>query len=224
MTKTLQIDIWSDVMCPWCAIGFAQLKKGLDLISDEVTAEIRWHPFELDPEMVPEGKSQDSYLAEKYGRSPAEMVAARLKLHEVGERAGFSFAYAGRGSPPEAMTWNTLLAHKLLLWTLGTAGPAAQTQLKEALFEAHFRYRRNMADLDVLLDIAEAQGLDRAAAEDALVDPDLTLAVHEEEYHAQTMQITGVPAMVVEGKYLISGAHEPQVYADALRRVAAQAG
>ena len=152
------------------------------------------------------------------------MAVNRLKLHDVGERVGFSFAYAGEGTPPEAMTWNTLKAHKLLLWTLATQGPVAQTRLKEAFFDAHFRHRRNMSDTDVLLDIAEAQGLDRAAAETALEDPDLTLAVHEEEYRAQTMQITGVPAMVVEGKDLISGAHEPQVYADALRKVAALPG
>ncbi len=65
MTKTLRIDIWSDVMCPWCAIGYTQLKSGLSLLKGEIEADIRWHPFELDPEMVPEGKTQDTYLAEK---------------------------------------------------------------------------------------------------------------------------------------------------------------
>ncbi|HMT46964.1 MAG TPA: DsbA family oxidoreductase [Novosphingobium sp.] len=218
----LTIDIWSDVMCPWCVIGYSQLQKGLAQLEGEVEAEIRWLPFELNPDMAPEGEGQAEHIARKYGRSPAEAEANREKLLQIGERAGYSFAYAGEGEPPKAMIWNTFQAHKLLKWALVEYGPEAQTRLKRALFDAHFQQRLNMSDPQVLLDVAEAQGLDRAGAEAALADEALGVIIRREEAQAWDMNISGVPAMVVNGKYLIPGAQEPETYANALRRVVAK--
>lgn len=218
----LTIDIWSDVMCPWCIIGYQQLQSGLALLEGEITAELRWHAFELNPDMPPEGEGQAEHIARKYGRTPEQVAANRAQLHGVGESAGYSFAYHGTAPEPPAMMWNTFLAHKLLLWTLIEAGPAAQTRLKRALFDAHFQHRRRIADPQVLLDVAEAVGLDRAGAEAALNDEDLGEAVRAEERQAWDMNISGVPAMVVNGKYLIPGAQEPEVYANALRRAVAR--
>ena len=220
----LTIDIWSDVMCPWCIIGYSQLQKGLAQLDGEVEAEIRWLPFELNPDMPSEGEGQAEHIARKYGRSPAEAEANRDKLLQIGERAGYSFAYAGEGEPPKAMIWNTFQAHKLLKWALIEHGPEVQTRLKRALFDAHFQQRRNMSDPQVLIDVAAEQGLDRAGAEAALADEALGAIVRREEAQAWDMNISGVPAMVVNGKYLIPGAQEPETYANALRRVVAKGG
>jgi predicted DsbA family dithiol-disulfide isomerase len=118
--------------------------------------------------------------------------------------------------------WNTFLAHKLLAWTLDTAGPSAQTRLKQALFDAHFQQRRNVSDPQVLLEIIEDLGLDRAGAEVAVADEALSRRVRQEEAAAWDMNITGVPAMLIQGRFLVPGAQEAEVYANALRRVVAR--
>ncbi len=218
----LTIDIYSDVMCPWCIIGYAQLQKGLAMLEGEVEAEVRWLPFALNPDMPPEGEGQSEHVARKYGRSVEEAEGNRQRLIEIGDRAGYSFAYSGVGDPPKAMIWNTFAAHKLLKWALIEGGAAVQTRLKQALFDAHFQQRRTMSDPDVLVDVAVSVGLDPAGARAALDDPALAQIVRSEEAQAWDMNISGVPAMLVQGKFLIPGAQEPEVYAQALRRVVAK--
>lgn len=218
----LTIDIYSDVMCPWCIIGYAQLQKGLALLEGEVEAEVRWLPFELNPDMPPEGEGQAEHIARKYGRSPQEVESNRGRMVEIGERAGYSFAYTGEGEAPKPMMWNTFAAHKLLKWALIEAGPQKQTELKRALFDAHFQQRRRIGDPEVLADVAAAVGLDRAAARAAIDDEFLGEVVRREQAQAWDMNISGVPAMIVQGRVLIPGAQEPEVYANALRRVVAK--
>jgi len=216
------IDIWSDVMCPWCIIGYRQLQKGLAQLDGEIEAEIRWLPFELNPDMPEEGEGQTEHIARKYGRTPEQAAANRGQLLAIGERAGYSFGYAGPEPEPKAMVWNTFLAHKLLKWALVEAGPEAQNRLKQALFDAHFQQRRKLSDAQVLLAIAEECGLDRAGAEAALGDAALGEIVRHEERLAWDQNISGVPAMVVNGKFLIPGAQEPETYVNVLRRVVAR--
>lgn len=220
----LTIDIWSDVMCPWCIIGYSQLQKGLALLEGEIEAEVRWLPFELNPDMPIEGEGQSEHIARKYGRTPEQAEANRSQLLSIGERAGYSLAYSGTGEPPKAWMWNTFTAHKLLKWALVEAGAEAQNRLKLALFDAHFQQRRNVSDPEVLVDVAKSVGLDPAGARAALDDDALGQIVRREEASAWDMNITGVPAMVVNGKFLIPGAQEPEVYANALRRVVAKGG
>lgn len=220
--KKLTIDIYSDVMCPWCIIGYSQLQKGLAQLAGEIEAEIRWLPFELNLDMPPEGEGQSEHIARKYARTAEQAEANRSQLHAIGERAGYSFAYHGEGEPPKAMMWNTFAAHKLLKWALVEAGSEAQNRLKLALFDAHFQQRRNMSDPDVLVDVAVQQGLDAEGARAALSDATLGAVVRQEEAQAWDMNISGVPAMIVQGKYMIPGAQEPEVYVNALRRVAAR--
>lgn len=222
MTQTLTIDIWSDVVCPWCLIGYGQLTKALAELEGEIAAEIRWRPFELNPGMAAEGEVQEAHLARKYGRSAEEGAAVRGRMKAIAEEAGVSLSYEGEGDAPPAMMWNTRDCHKLLAFALEEAGPHAQTALKLALFRAHFNERRSLADRDLLLDIAAASGLHREAARAALADPDLEARVVAEEQEAWDLNITGVPAMVVEGRFLIPGAQAPEVYVTALRRVAAK--
>lgn len=219
MSERIAIDIWSDVMCPWCVIGYKQLETALTDLHGEVEAEIRWLPFELNPDMPPNGEDSQAHIARKYGRTPDQAQASREAMAERARAAGYSFAYTGEGEPPAAMMWNTFAAHKLLRWALAEHGPAAQTRLKLALFDAHFQQRRRIGERDVLLDIAEAQGFDRSKAAAALDDEALGAEVRAEERRAWEHNITGVPAMVLDGKFLVPGAQDPATYANVIRRV-----
>jgi len=221
--QTLTIDIYSDVMCPWCLIGYGQLTKALAQLEGEIAAEIRWRPFELNPDMPAQGEEQEAHLRRKYGRPAEEGARIRGQMKAIAEGAGVSLAWEGEGEAPPAMMWNTRDCHKLLAFALEQAGPEVQTALKLALFRAHFNQRRDLSDTALLLDLAASVGLHREAAKAALADPALEARVVAEEQQAWDMNISGVPAMIVEGKFLIPGAQTPEVYANALRRVAAKA-
>lgn len=214
------VDIWSDVMCPWCAVGYTQFAKAVEQLKGEIDIDIRWMPFELNPDLPPEGRRQDEHLSKVYGRSPEEVAQMRAQMQATAERAGFSMAYAGEGDEPPAMMWNTFDAHKLLRWALAEQGPEAQTRLKLALLKAHFQQRRNVSDREVLLDIAEAEGFDRAKAAAALDDEALATATRIEEQRGRQAGINSVPSFVLDGKYLVQGAREPGDYAQMLRQVA----
>ena len=221
MTDTMQVDIWSDVMCPWCAIGYTQFAQAVEQLAGDVEVEVRWMPFELNPDMPPEGKPQAQHLAEVYGRSPDEIEAMRAQMHETAAKAGYSMDYTGSESdPPEPMMWNTLDAHRLLRWALATAGPETQTRLKLALFDAHFPKRRNMSDRAVLAEIAANVGLDADAAREALEDEALTIAVKMEEKRALESRITSVPTFVVNNRYILQGASDPETFRGALVKIA----
>lgn len=218
----LTIDIYSDVMCPWCLIGYGQLTKALAQLEGEIVAQVRWRPFELNPDMAPEGEEQEAHLQRKYRRPAEEGARIRGQMKTIAEGAGVSLAWEGEGEAPPAMMWNTRDCHKLLAFALEQAGPEVQTALKLALFRAHFNARRNLSDRNVLLDIAAAAGLHRAAAKAALDDPDLEARVLAEERQAWDLNISGVPAMIINDRFLIPGAQAPDVYVNALRRVAAK--
>ena len=217
----LTIDIYSDVMCPWCLIGYGQLTKALGELDGEIEAQVRWRPFELNPDMPVEGEEQELHLRRKYGRSAEEGKATRNKMREIAESAGVSLSYDGDADPaPAAMMWNTRECHRLLTFALEQAGPEVQTQLKLALFRAHFNERRDLSDRSVLLDTAASVGLHREAAKAALDDVELNYRVEVEERRAWDLNISGVPAMIVNGKFMIPGAQAPETYVNALRRVA----
>jgi predicted DsbA family dithiol-disulfide isomerase len=226
------VDIWSDVMCPWCIIGLNQLETALESMEGEVAATVRFHPFELNPDMPEAGEEQQAHIQRKYGRTAEQAADARGRMQEAAAAAGYSFGYTGpetgSGDPPPAMMWNTRAAHRLLAFALRDHGAALQVRLKRALFDAHFQQRRRMNDPLVLTDIAATAGLDRAEAAAALTDPELDAIVEAGERQAWDWNIAGVPAMVVNGKYMIPGAQDAATYAGALRRVvareAAQAG
>ena len=210
-------------MCPWCAIGYSQFAKALKELEGELDVEVRWMPFELNPDLPEAGKSQDQHIAEVYQRSDEEIAEMRERLLEAAEQAGFPMHYDGDGATddggPEPMMWNTFDAHKLLRWALTVEGMEAQTALKLALFRAHFQQRRQIGKRSVLLDIAENLGFDRKAMEAALDDEALGIAVRMEQKRAADAGLTSVPSFVVNGKYVIPGAQEPDVYAATLRKV-----
>ena len=220
MTRTLTIDIWSDVMCPWCLVGWGNLGQALEQLEGEIAADIRWHAFELNPDMPEEGEERTAHIARKYGRTIEQSKEVQGRMREAAEAAGVSLDYEGPEPAPEAMMWNTFDAHKLLTWALEEHGAEAQTRLKLALFEAHFNQRRRIGERDVLLAVAEEAGLDREAAATALDSEDLARKTRVEERAAMEMNITGVPAMIVEGRFMIPGAQPSEAYVKSLRRVA----
>lgn len=218
--EKLTIDIYSDVMCPWCLIGYGQLQQALGHLEGEVEAELRWRPFELNPDMPPEGEEQEAHLQRKYRRSAEEGAAVRGQMKAIAEEAGVSLRYEGdQDPPPPAMMWNTRECHCLLTFALEEAGPQVQTALKLALFKAHFNERRDLSDRDVLLEIASGVGLHKLAAKSALDDPELNARVEAEERQAWEHNISGVPAMIINGKFMVPGAQGPDTYVNVLRRV-----
>ena len=220
MTDTVTIDIYSDVVCPWCAIGFGQLTKALAQLDGEIEAQVRWRPFELNPDMPAEGEGFEEHVSRKYGRSHEEGVAMRNQMKEIAKEAGVSLSFEGEGKAPPQRMWNTRDCHKLLTFALEEAGPSVQTELKLALFKAHFNHRQSLADREALLDVAASVGIHRQAAKAALDDADLEARVIAEERQAWDYNISGVPAMIVNGKFMIPGAQAPETYVNALRRVA----
>jgi predicted DsbA family dithiol-disulfide isomerase len=221
--KTLSVEVWSDVMCPWCAVGWTQFRKAIEVLDGEIAVEARFMPFELNPDLPAEGKEQAKHLAQVYGRSAEEVAAMRTQMQAAAARAGFPMDYTGEGTEPPAMMWNTFAAHKLLRWALASHGPAAQVRVKVALLKAHFQQRRNVSDRDVLLDITEREGFDRIEAAAALDDEALAIATRLEERRGREMGINSVPSFVVEGKYVIQGARDAADYAQMLRQVAGAA-
>lgn len=223
MTVRLTIDIWSDVVCPWCIIGYKQLEKALASLAGEIEAEVRWRAFELNPAMPEEGEDSAYRMLRKYGTRPAGAGEdGQREIDAIAEDAGYSFAYTGADKPPPRRMWNTFLAHKLLAHALLAHGAEAQGRLAMRLFDAHFRERRNLSDREVLLDAAASVGLPRAATEAALGNPALAEHVRADEEQALDTNITGVPAMLIGGRLLVPGAQDPSVYVNALRRVAAR--
>ena len=218
--RKLTIDIWSDVMCPWCLVGWGNLSQALESLDGEIDADIRWHAFELNPDMGEEGEERTAHIARKYGRTIEQSKEVQGRMREAAEAAGVSLDYEGEDPAPDAMMWNTFAAHRLLTWVLEEHGAEAQTRLKLALFEAHFNHRRRIGERDVLLDVAKEAGLDRNAASEALDSEDIARKTRVEERAAMEMNITGVPAMIIEGRFMVPGAQPPEAYVNALRRVA----
>lgn len=212
----VSIEIWSDVMCPWCVIGYNQLRGALDDLKGEIEAEIRWYPFELNPGMPEAGEDMAQHMLRKYG-VPFDQAGSERMVRSAAQ-AGYDMRYQGEGEKPPQRIWNTFMAHKLLSWALEAQGAEAQTRLKLALFDAHFQQRRNMSDRDVLLGIAEREGFDRKACAEALDNEGLSEAVRAGEEQAYEMGITSVPLMLINRRVMIPGAQDRETYAGILRR------
>lgn len=209
----LQIDFVSDVACPWCAIGLASLEEALRRASG-TQARIHFQPFELNPDMSPEGQNLDEHIGGKYGSSPQQLEASRQALRERAATVGFEFNSSSR-----SRVYNTFDAHRLLYWA-GTLDSGLQRQLKRALFKANFTDDARISDREVLAQIAEAAGLDGKEARDVLASGRYATQVREAESLWHSRGINAVPGMVINGKWLISGGQPPEIIAQALRRIA----
>ena len=216
MTKPLHIDFVSDVACPWCAIGLASLERALQNLQGEVAVDLRFQPFELNPQIGPEGQDVTEHLTQKYGSTAEQQAKSREAIAERGASVGFAFRKEGRGR-----VWNTFDAHRLLAWA-GELGSRQQHDLKLALLRAYHGEARNPSDHAVLADIAASVGLDREEAQRVLASDRYADAVREAERHYQSLGIHAVPSVIVNDRHLIQGGQPPEVFEQALRQLAAE--
>lgn len=209
-TNQLQIDIISDVMCPWCIVGYRRLEQALSKFDDlEVT--LQWHPFELNPAMGPEGQHLGEHIAEKYGSTPEQSDQNRQRLTQMGADLGFEFNFSD-----SSRIYNTLLAHQLLYWA---AESGKQTDLKLALFSSYFTEQKNPDDIEVLIEAATKVGLNADEARAVLTDKRFEAAVKEEEQLWISRGIQAVPAIVFNQQYLVSGAQDPDTIAELITKL-----
>lgn len=205
----LRIDIVSDVMCPWCVIGYRQLAIALD--ANGVDHEIHWHPFELNPNMPAEGQDMREHLVAKYGTTPAQSDANRASMTARGEELGFSFGFADG-----FRMHNTFNAHQLLHWA---NEKDRMHDLKQALFAAHFTDGRDLSDDAVLVDIATEIGLNRDEATAVLADQRFAADVRHEQTFWTQQGISGVPAIVFDRQHLVTGAQGVDNYKNILNQL-----
>jgi predicted DsbA family dithiol-disulfide isomerase len=212
----LKIDFVSDVVCPWCAIGLNALEIALARLEGEVSVQLHVQPFELHPDMGPEGAELVPYLSKKYGMSAEQVARNQQSIAERGAAVGFEFRMDRR-----SRTWNTFDAHRLLHWA-GEEGSASQQRaLKHALLGAYFTDGDNPGAHEVLVRCAERAGLDAARAA-AVIDADeFADAVRERERFYLEAGIHSVPAVIVNDRHLIQGGQPPEVFEQALRQIAA---
>lgn len=211
--QPLHIDFISDVACPWCVIGLRSLLQALDAVGDQVRAEIRFQPFELNPNMAPEGENTAEHVQKKYGASPERSAATRQAIKESGAAFGFVFNYG-----PESRIWNTFDAHRLLHWA-GLEGK--QLELKEALFKSNFTDQRPTNDPDALVAAVAEAGLDPARARHILESDEFASDVRTEEEHWRGNGIQAVPSVIFNQRWLIQGGQPPQIFEQAIRDIVA---
>ena len=209
-TQTLRIDIVSDVVCPWCIIGYRQLANALEATG--TAHEIHWHPFELNPSMPPGGQNLREHVAEKYGSTAEQSEESRVRMTEIGAGLGFEFRFSD-----DMRMHNTFNVHQLLHWA-GLQG--RMHELKLALFAAHFRDRRNLSDVAVLADVAAEVGLERDGALAVLADQRFAVDVREAENTWLNQGIRGVPAMIFNRRHLVTGAQGVDNYTSILAQLA----
>lgn len=206
----IRVDIVSDVVCPWCVIGYHQLAAAA--AARRIALDVVWHPFELNPGMAEDGENLREHLAAKYGTTP-DSRRARDRLTTLGASLGFTFDYAD-----DMRMWNTFRAHQLIDWA---NEKRKGHDMNMALFAAFFSERRNISDIEVLADVAASAGLDREEAFTVLEHGDREDRVREKEHFWTSRGITGVPAMVFQRQHIVVGAQGEDAYGQILDQVAA---
>ena len=213
--KHLKIDFVSDVVCPWCAIGLKSLEQALQRLDGQVAAQLHFQPFELNPQMTPEGEDVAEHLAHKYGSTPEQMAKNQEGIRQRGAALGFTFNMDKR-----SRIYNTFDAHRLLHWA---ELEGKQHALKLALLEAYFGKGENVGSHEVLARIAGEAGLDAAKASEVLDSGRYADEVRAQERFYQQQGIRAVPSVIVNGQYLIQGGQSPEVFEQTLRKIAAEA-
>jgi predicted DsbA family dithiol-disulfide isomerase len=199
--RAIAIDIFSDVVCPWCFVGKRRLERALEQ-RPGVAVAIRWRAFLLNPDMPPEGMDRTEYLQRKFGAgSRARDLYATIE--EIGGFEGIDFAFDRIRRTP-----STVKAHRVLA-RAGRDG--CQGPVVEALFRAYFEQGRDIGDTQALIELAESAGMDPASARDALAGAEGDRVVLEDNALAHAMGIGGVPCFIVNNRYAIAGAQEPEV-------------
>jgi predicted DsbA family dithiol-disulfide isomerase len=207
--KLVRIDIVSDVVCPWCIVGYKQLERAQ--AETAVPAVVLWHPFELNPHMPEGGEDLYEHVAAKYGSTPEASRRARAQLTAIGTQLGFTFDYAD-----DMRMVNTFRAHQLLHWA---ASLGRQHALKMALFSAYFSHRKNVNDAAVLSEVAASVGLDAEETAAVIADGRFAGDVRQHEAFWTSRGVQGVPAMIFDGREALIGAQGVDRYRAMLLRL-----
>jgi len=210
--KEIAIDVVSDVVCPWCYMGSKRLEAALQSLHD-VSADVRWRPFQLDPTIPEGGTERKAYMIGKFG-SQERVADAHANLSELGKAEGIAFDFEAIEVAP-----NTLDAHRVIRWA-SQAGPGVQSAVVQRLFSLFFEQGVDIGDRQVLIDVAGASGMDQSIVE-ALLPTDADKAnVGKEIETAGQLGIRGVPCFIIDGKYAVMGAQSAEVLAEAIRKAA----
>jgi predicted DsbA family dithiol-disulfide isomerase len=212
MTATVSIDFISDVVCPWCALGATALEQAIENVAGEVSVELNYKPFELNPDMPAVGEKAVEHLMRKYGRTAEDVAAGKAMQIARGEAIGFKFDLEKRSH-----FYNTFDAHRLLMWALQEG---RQVALKKILLRAYFTDGQNPSDRETLVGLAAEAGLDAAAAQEVLASGAFAKEVRELEEFYRQRGINSVPAMVLNGRHLVSGSQSVEYYEQMLRQMA----
>ncbi|WP_296104565.1 DsbA family oxidoreductase [uncultured Agrobacterium sp.] len=211
--QRIVIDIVSDVVCPWCYLGKARLDLALAEVQDEVSVDVNWRPYQLNPDYPAEGVDQKAELEKKLGGKD-RVEQAHTMLTQLGRDVGIAYDFDAIKIGP-----NTLDAHRLSLWA-HAEGRELQDKIVTALFKANFEEGRNIGDHAVLIDIAGACGMDREMVRRLLTSDADKDTIKAEIDAAQQMGVSGVPFFIMDQKYAVSGAQTPDVLVNALRDIA----
>jgi predicted DsbA family dithiol-disulfide isomerase len=217
MTSHLKIDVVSDVSCPWCAVGLSSLEAAIRRVAPDVTAELHFQPFELNPQMPPEGQDTFEHLNQKYGSTREQQAESREMIRQRGAAVGFEFSPEGR-----PRVYNTFDAHRLLHWA-ELEDPARQGVLKKLLLKAYFTDSQNPSDHELLARKAAEAGLDEARAREILASDEFAAETRERERMYTDAGIHSVPAIIINNQHLISGGQPVEVFERALRQIAGAA-
>lgn len=208
-SDVVEIDVISDVMCPWCYIGKRRLEKALAMVPD-VPVDVRWRPFQLDHTIPESGMDRKEYLRRKFG---SDEQAAQIygPVRAAGEDEEISFEFDKITISP-----NTLNAHRIIRWAMAEG---VQNAVVERLFQLYFVEGANLTDKTVLADAAVEAGLERAVVE-RLLESETDIAETKAEIsQARQMGVTGVPAFIIGNRYAVMGAREPEAIAQAISEV-----
>ncbi|WP_432769663.1 DsbA family oxidoreductase [Sphingopyxis sp.] len=209
----LSVDIVSDVMCPWCIVGWLKFERVMAHFAGRLDFRVQWHPFELNPAMPPEGEDAGDHVRRKYGITAEQSRSNGERMAGIAADLGFVF---NRG--PGFRMRNSFDAHRLLTWAGALEDPdqqaatGIQTALKLALFRAHFTDNRDVGDPGVLAEVAASVGLDAARAATILAGDEFGEMVRTEEAYWADQNVTGVPAFILGGRMMIPGAQDPEVF------------
>ena len=206
----IEIDVISDVMCPWCYIGKRRLEKALAMLPG-IEVDVRWRPFQLDHTIPEAGMDRQAYLRNKFG-SDAEAAQIYEPVRTAGRAENIPFEFEKIEISP-----NTLNAHRVIRWAMAEG---VQDEVVERLFQLYFIEGANLTDKQVLADAAVEAGIDRAVVEHLLAGDADKAETKNEIARIQQMGVTGVPAFIIGNRYAVMGAREPEIIAQAIQEVA----
>jgi predicted DsbA family dithiol-disulfide isomerase len=212
MPNTLKIDFISDIACPWCVIGLGGLDRALESLRGEVSAEIVFHPFELNPDMQAGGENSLEHITKKYQISAQEARINRERIQARAREVGFTM-----NTSDSSRVYNTFDAHRLLAWAKSTG---KQHALKQQLFVLYFTEQKDPGDPRELVGAAQAAGLDPEEASAVIQSDRFAEEVRSEEALWRGRGISAVPAVVVNDRYLISGGQPADEFERQLREIA----